>query len=116
MLVHQVMFLIHLVPFFMKDTSLKGLYSFITGFQQTFLKKTRNNSIPYQSPCYLVIYIVPYQGHLTRVVPSYKKFLQVFISSYKVQIMLIMQTSFAKYIPFANAGLRHDTVVSIKLQ
>lgn len=50
-----------------------------------------------------------------RVVPSYKKFLQVFISYYKVQIMLIMQMSSAKYVPLANAGLRHDTVVSIKL-
>lgn len=49
-----------------------------------------------------------------RVVPSYKKSFQVFISYYKVQIILIM--SFTKYVPFANAGSRHDTVVSIKLQ
>lgn len=49
-----------------------------------------------------------------RVVPSYKKFFQVFISYYKVQIMLIMSS--AEYVPFANAGLRQDRVVSIKLQ
>lgn len=37
-----------------------------------------------------------------RVVPSYKKFFQVFISYYKVQLMLIVSS--AKYVPFANAG------------
>lgn len=37
-----------------------------------------------------------------RVVPSYKKFFQVFISYNKLQIMLIMNS--AKYVPFANAG------------
>lgn len=58
----------------------------------------------------------PLSRQLTAVVPSYKKFWQVFISYYKVQIMLTMQMSFAKYIPFANAGLSYDTVVSIKLQ
>lgn len=51
-----------------------------------------------------------------RIAPSYKKFLKVFISYYKVQITLTMQMIFAKYVPFANADLRHDIKVSIKLQ